>query len=299
MRRAAVRAQGSYGVDRQHGVGASATDGGAGSRQGVSKMLRVTEGPRDERPLNDAALLKQLDLLGDTDRAVLKETLAALMSDQVRRIEYATSRATAIATVGGVLLAAGIAGLLQMTKDEWDYFPGWLGLFVLVITLTMTGAVVLWVWGRQTNWDYPFKAVSQTWKHFYRDAVPGVGEPRVPWHAGISDTFRTTKEAQYTEGRSGFIERSLSLRNPSVSVAQDLEQSYLLHWTDLYKNQFLSSLRQVFVYGVIASLTAALVAFVIGACVAGDLFDGEDRGSSKTTTEDTATSTTRSKPPDE
>jgi hypothetical protein len=146
--------------------------------------------------------------------------------------------------------------------------------------------------------------------------VPDVAEPRVPWHAGISNAFRTAKERQYSDGRAGFVERSISLRDASISLAQDIEQSYLLHWTDLYKNQFLSRLRQVFVWGVIGSLVTALVGFSIAVFAAGELYENDTppesstkkhetisttratskgkRGTSRSTTTRRSTSTTRS-----
>jgi hypothetical protein len=222
------------------------------------------------KPQNDPQLLVELQGLKDDERTRLSETFSALMNDLRARIEYAESRRGALATVGGVLLAAGVAGLLQATQADWSYTPAQVGLLVLVIGLIITGMLVLWLWGRQTNWDYPYKSVSQTWKHFYRDALPGAGEPRVPWTARLTQDFRDKKQTQFTDVRTGFVERSLSLRDPSISLAQDLEQTYLLHWTELYKNQFLSSLRRVLVSGVLLSLVAALVAFVLAIPLAGD-----------------------------
>jgi hypothetical protein len=246
----------------------------------------------DPPPFNDDALIEQLNDLSADDRKGLQETLAALMSDQVGRIDYTTSSLNALATVAGVLLAAGVAGLLQVTKSGWDYFPARLGVFVLVVSLTVTGSVVLWVWGRQTNWDYPFKKVSRTWKHFYRDALAGLAEPKVRWDAKITSKYQAKKGEQYKEGRAGFIERALSLCDSSVSLAQDIEQSYLLHWTDLYKNQFLTRLGQLFVYGVIVSLILALLAFGISVPVAGDVYDNNSSSTSSGAASDHTSTTT-------
>ena len=81
------------------------------------------------------------------------------------------------------------------------------------------------------------------------------------------------EEEQYSQLRSGFLDRTISLVAPPVSIAQDIEQSYLLHWTELYKNRFLTLLRQVLVVGIVASLLAASVALGVGICVAPHLYD--------------------------
>src|SRR5689334_15663416 len=66
--------------------------GSSGQRWSRLQQGRVEHGPVAEetgveRPLNDPVLVTELEGLDAKDRAVLKETLATLMSDQVRRIE--------------------------------------------------------------------------------------------------------------------------------------------------------------------------------------------------------------------
>jgi ABC-type phosphate/phosphonate transport system permease subunit len=244
----------------------------------------ASEGPNEAQaappaetppPTVDETLKNEIAALGTEDQKALQETLSSLMDDQRARIEYAESRRGSLATIGGVIVAAGLAALLQVAKDGWDYFPGRLGLLTLAVGLVVTGVVVLSVWAAQTNWNYPFKKVSTTWKHFYRDAIPGAGKPSVPWHSRLKRDVRTTKETQYTDIRGDFNTRTLSLVEPGISIAQDIEQSYLLHWTELYKNQFLTSLRQVLVRGIVISLAAAVVALGIGVVVAPDLYDDQ------------------------
>lgn len=243
----------------------------------------------------DEALQNKIADLSKEEQKGLQETLGALMNVQRARIEYAESRRGSLATTGGVLLAAGVAALLQVAKDGWDYFPGRLGLLTLAVGLAATGVAVISVWAAQTNWDYPFKRVSTTWKHFYRDALPGAGRPVVPWHTRLSQTSRGVQERQYKTGRPGFIDRTVSLVEPRISIAQDIEQSYLLHWSELYKNRFLTSLRQVLVVGVVLSLVAASIALVVGAAVAPDLYD--QPGARSETPPSTVTTTTAAAQP--
>ena len=200
------------------------------------------------------------------------------MDTQRGRIEYAESRRGALATVGGVLLAAGLAGLLAVGKvDEWTYFPAWLGLVSATAGLVLTGVTVIAIYGRQTNWSYPFKRLSKTWKHFYRDALPGADNPAAPWHCHQSKTFKLASERGFEAIREIYINHALALADPSVSLAQDIEQSHLLHWNEMYKNRFLTSLRKVLVRGIIASLAAGLIGFGIGLAVAPHEFDDHFR----------------------
>ncbi len=128
----------------------------------------------------------------------------------------------------------------------------------------ITGVVVLVIYGRQTNWDYPFKAFTKTWKHFYRDAIPGAGDPEVPWYAGQSASFKTASEHSFADLFPAYVSRTLSLRDSTVDVSQDIAQSYVLHWNEMYKNQFLTSLRKVLVVGIVCSVGLGIVGFLVG-----------------------------------
>lgn len=219
-------------------------------------------------------LIAQISMLDAPQRQSLQQTVGAILETQRTRIEYAESRRGSLATVGGVILAAGLAGLLSVAKSsDWQYFPAWLGLLFLTIGLIVTGVIVLSLYGRQTNWHYPFKAVSKTWKHFYRDAIEGADNPSVPWHTHQTTAFKTASERSFLEIRSEYLTRTLSLADDTISLAQDIEQSYLLHWNELYKNRFLTYLRKTLVTGIVTSVLLGVLGFAVGGLFAPHRFD--------------------------
>jgi hypothetical protein len=227
-----------------------------------------------ERGTPEKPDMDSVDRLTEAQQRLVQETLSRVLETQRVRIEYAESRRGALATVGGVVLAAGLAGLLPVaTATTWTYFPAWLGLLCITLSLVVTGVLTLIVYGRQTNWNYPFKPLTQTWKHFYRDAIPGAGEPSVPWHASQSRSFKSASERAFANIYPGYVERILSLDNPKVNLCQDMAQSYVLHWNEMYKNRFLTSLRKLVVVGIVCSVGLGIIGFVVGIVFAPDRFD--------------------------
>ena len=181
---------------------------------------------KDAKPDNDPMLLAELNGLTKAQRSEIAGSVGPILETQRQRIEYAETRRGALATVAGVVLAAGLAGLLTVAKTaDWNYFPAWLGLLCATCGLVMTGVGVLVIYARQTNWNYPFKSVSNAWKHFYWDAIPGAGEPKVPWHTRQSEAFKTASARGYEAIRTGYVQRIVSLKDPAVSLAQDIEQA--------------------------------------------------------------------------
>lgn len=238
---------------------------------------RCVEGS-GEPPDNDEAVVASIRSIQCADRQRLEKSVAGLLETQRARIEYAESRRGSLATVGGVLLAAGFTGLLAVGKtDDWNYFPLWLGLVSVAGSLVLFGALVIGIYGWQTNWSYPFKKVSKTWKHFYRDAIPQADDPPAPWHSRQSTTFKVASERGFAAGRPGFIQRTLTLSDPAISLAQDIEQSYLLHWNEMYKNRFLTDLRKVLVRGIVCSLVVGAIGFIVGAATDRQRFDDHGR----------------------
>jgi hypothetical protein len=230
--------------------------------------------PRDV----DQALVDEIRKLNASEQDGLQLTLARQLDTQRARIEYAESRRGALVTVGGVVLAAGLAGLLTLAKtNDWNYFPAWLGLLCVTGSLVLTGVLVLAVYARQTNWNYPFKSASTTWKHFYRDAIAGADDPPAPWHGHQSSSFKTASALRFATIRTGYVARTLSLRDSALSLSQDIEQSYVLHWNEMYKNRFLTSLRKVLLRGVVLSVVVGAIGFVVGLVAAPDRYDAHEK----------------------
>jgi hypothetical protein len=68
-------------------------------------------------PIDDAVATVPEDRLGG-----LAADLAKVLETQRARIEYAESRRGSLAAVGGVLLAAGLAGTVQIASNDSE--PG-------------------------------------------------------------------------------------------------------------------------------------------------------------------------------
>jgi hypothetical protein len=215
-------------------------------------------------PEKAAALLAQLS---DDEVSSLEEMLPALIEHRTGRIEYAESRRTSFAVFGGVLLAAGVAGLVQLAKGGYPYFPTFLGLVCFCGALIVLGGLVLALYARQTNWAYPFKEGTSTWKWFYRDGVPETAEAREPWHLLPSESRHERGVKAVEEGSTPFYKRTLTLADSRIAAAQDLEQLYVLHWNDFYKNLFLTHLRKVVIWGLLSALGVGLLGLVVGLCV--------------------------------
>lgn len=205
--------------------------------------------------------------LSDEEVEELGEMLPALIEHRTGRIEYAESRRMNFAVFGGVLLAAGVAGLVQLAKGGYPFFPTFLSLICFCGALIVLGGLVLALYARQTNWSYPFKEGTSTWKWFYRDAVPETTKAREPWHLLPSADRHERSVSAVDEGRTPFLKRTLTLADSRVAVAQDLEQLYVLHWNDFYKNLFLTHLQKVVIWGLLSALGVGLLGLVVGLCV--------------------------------
>src|SRR5436309_12209642 len=113
---------------------------------------------------------------------------------------------------------------------------------------------------RQTNYKYPFTQTTGTWKWFYRYALKDYSAFDAAWHA-----FQT--KARLARGKRAFenqwdvfkAEQVKGLADPRTSAAQDLEQVYLLHVNERYKNLFLTQLRTTLNWGILAATVASLI----------------------------------------
>lgn len=200
-----------------------------------------------------------------------QQPLGSVLDAQRLRIEYAETRRAALGVLAGVVLAAGLAGLIQLAGAEVDYTPALVALLALTGSLTLTGVAALILYGRQTTWAYPFKDdQAETWKWFYRDAIPQA-RAVVPSLSGRqSDDFRQRSKEAFRASRRDYPLRMLSLADPKVNLIQDLEQVHLLSWNEFYKNRFLEHLRKALIWGVVSSFLLALTTFtaavIIAAC---------------------------------
>lgn len=196
--------------------------------------------------------------------AAAQAPLEAILDAQRMRIEYSETRRAALGVLGGVVLAAGLAGLIQVASADISYTPARAGLVALTASLALTGVLVLVLYGRQTTWPYPFKdKLASTWKWFYRDAVPEAADVEPRLDSRQSKDFRRRSKDAFAGSRVPYVERMLSLADAKINLTQDLEQAHLLNWNEFYKNRFLGHLRIVLIRGVVGSVFLGVASFVV------------------------------------
>ncbi len=202
--------------------------------------------------------------LSDEHIKYLQETLYKLIEHAVARIHYAESRRSSFVTVGGALFAASFA-VIALTLPNVHFFP----LRLALISASLSGVLVslsIWVmYARQTNFRYPFTAVTTTWKWFYRDALPERNSFNVPFHLHMTDAaFAKGKEAftnQWPQFEAAQVQGLTDIR---TSTYQDLQQMYVLHVNDYYKNLFLTHLRSLLQIGIVIILIVFGIALGLG-----------------------------------
>lgn len=209
-------------------------------------------------------LLTKLDGLNDKELAELQRNLTHLIDHIANRIEYAETRRSNIAILGSTVVAASIA-ILTLVLTNIDYVPIKSMLICMSMTGIIFGALVLFVFAKQTNFRYPFTKVAQTRKWFYRYSLRNYEAFTAPFIFDQSEKdFQKSKDeyaSQWTEFYTNNIEDLKDLRK---NIAQDLEQVYLMHVNERYKNLFLTQLRSIFSYGIVITVVLGILALLIG-----------------------------------
>jgi hypothetical protein len=222
----------------------------------------MSPGPTDISELVDGLSPDQLE--------AAQVPLEAVLDAQRLRIEYSETRRAALGVLGGVVLAAGLTGLIQLAGADVSYGPALAGLVALTASLALTGVAVLVLYGRQTTWPYPFKDdLASTWKWFYRDAVPEASAVEPALDSLQSGDFRRRSQGAFRASRVPYAERMLSLADARINLTQDLEQAHLLNWNEFYKNRFLRHLRIVLIRGVVGSILVGILAFLLTVAICG------------------------------
>ena len=204
-----------------------------------------------------------LNGLSDEEVKALQATILQLIEHVNPRIWYAETRRSSFATLAGGMVAAGVALLTAVLVNDVSYRPAFWSLLFLSLGTLAAGTVVLIVFANQTNFDYPFKKKTTTWKWFYRDALPRTKTLKVRWYAMQTSTDRSAAEASFDDDWSYFVQQHRTLTDLRVSVRQDFQQLYVLHVNEFYKNKFLTQIRRVTNWGVIVAGGSGLTAFLV------------------------------------
>jgi hypothetical protein len=168
------------------------------------------------------------------------------------------------ATVGGGLLAAGIALLALVRRPEGAIE---VGLASFAGALILVSLAVLIVYGLQMNPPYPFiqEAVrfQRPWKWFYRDALTNSDAFTLPILARQTKNQVQRSIDEFDAQWEDFGDRYLGLLDPHTDALQNLRQVYLLHVNEKYKNHFLSQLRRILVWGLVTSTVVGVASGLV------------------------------------
>jgi hypothetical protein len=175
--------------------------------------------------------------------------LSEVIAAAAERIHYAEGRRTNFTVVAGALLAGGVA-ILTFIPDK--HLSNALANFALGASAgsISLGLLLLIVYARQTN-RYPWTSATNTWKWFYRDALPDQQAFDWTWRDILSPTAEKSRlQTEFGRQLPLFVASMAKLKDSDVSLAQDLQQLYVLHINDKFKNSHLSQLRTILSRGL-------------------------------------------------
>jgi hypothetical protein len=191
--------------------------------------------------------------------------IVEVISAVAARIHYAESRRATYSAMGGVLIAAALTIATFSWSSIQDAVLGMATLFA-ALAMFVVGGSTIWLYGQQTN-RYPFTSATKTWKWFYRDALSDVKKFSLTWKDYFACAWSSTERRVHSEYLSQFgefKEQCHKLKALSVNTEQDVEQLYVLHVNELYKNLHLTHLRTLFNRGILGIVVAALLGAACG-----------------------------------
>jgi hypothetical protein len=176
--------------------------------------------------------------------------LSEIISAAAERIHYAEGRRTNFTVVAGALLAGGVAILTFIPDKRLGNALADFALGASVGSIVL-GLVLLIVFARQTN-RYPWTSATNTWKWFYRDALPNQKAFDWTWRDFLSpEEEKKRLQAEFGTQLPIFEATIDQLKDTKVSLAQDVQQLYVLHINDKFKNSHLSQLRTILFRGLL------------------------------------------------
>lgn len=201
-----------------------------------------------------------IDALSDDQIIQLRKECGELIKLANDRIRYAEERRSKFLTLGTSTFAAGVSILVfLMGIRQTSSFPlPHIFLAATALVAILCGVHVFRVYGRQTNPNYPFKAKTDTWKSFYRDALDQAG--KINWRSKPRNGEKEKFGELFDDDRRKFISK-LTAATDSDHLQQDLEQLVLLHANDCFKNKFLSEIRDIFGRWMVALVIMVALTF--------------------------------------
>lgn len=169
------------------------------------------------------------------------------------RIHYTETRITRTVTLSVSLIAIGMAFFAVVIKLQ--SLSLYLGLFTAG-SMILTGLITALIHVFQVNPKYPFRALKNDWKWFYPRIVDDKYKPKA--FVKESDRAYFEKRMLHVDGLSKYAQKIIE-ETPTERLKIDIQQLFLLHVNEKYKNYFLTTLRKCLNSG----LTIVLVALII------------------------------------
>jgi hypothetical protein len=112
----------------------------------------------------------------------------------------------------------------------------------------ITGGVTSIVHSLQVNPKYPFRVLGNDWKWFY----PNIVDERYKPTRIVKETEKEylQKRLLHVEGLKEYA-RKIVNQDKVERLKVDIQQLYLLHVNEKYKNHFLTSLRRILTWGLL------------------------------------------------
>lgn len=164
------------------------------------------------------------------------------------------------------MLAGGIAVPTLISDNQLGKVVTYPTIVAAIVSIGL-GLVLLFAYARQTN-RYPWTGATKTWKWFYRDALPAEKNFNPTWWSFFwFGPEKRRLQSEYNGQLPRFKTKLYDLSDQAISLDQDIQQLYVLHINEKFKNIHLSQLRTIFQYGVFLLFSLSLIAAAWGAAV--------------------------------
>ena len=209
-------------------------------------------------------LPSEIKSLTDEQVSKLRKETTQVIDKVVDRIHYAESRRGNFGTIGTASVAAGLT-ILTFALSQSIRFEFWVSTIVFGSLLLVFGLSIWVMFSLQTN-RYPFTAATQAWKWHYRDALPNNTAFDLPWYSYLMPwkRLRTRVQSEYAKQLPIFYKTHLlPLSDERLALWQDVQQLYILHINEKYKNLFLNHFRSFVPIAFVSATVLAVLSYFI------------------------------------
>lgn len=164
------------------------------------------------------------------------------------RISYTEDRLAKIITFSVALMGIGMAFFAAIIMLSGVTF--YIGL-ITAFSFFFTGGLTALVHSIYVNPKYPFRAMKNDWKWFYAGIITKDYHPKPLFQDSNSEFL--SKRLLHMQGLNQYAEKVLD-EGKSERLKVDLQQLYLLHVNEKYKNRYLSNLRNILFRGLLVTI---------------------------------------------